>query len=383
MKLTTKQIAIFLLVLAMTALTVEGHSYFHPSSPYHDLLDYPCEVSVQENPSKDAPEIDLTGYIDLESADQDFVLESKQICIKEYPTAFNPSIVRWKGSLLMCFRTWHPITKSTDDIGMIWLDDDFNIKSPPTILQVPVYPTGIPSKKQDPRLIVVKDRLYMILNNVIKGAVSPEVRRMFFTEIHMDGDRLYTDPLEGFLNFEGEREQRWEKNWAPFEYNGELLLEYSHAPHRILRPVPGTSSCQEFSTSKCKPEWPWGILRGGTQAYLDGDKYIGFFHSTVNLPTVHSKGKIMPHYVMGAYTFAAEPPFEVTHVSPAPIVGKGFYTGPAYKTWKPLRVVFPGGFVFDDNYVWVVYGKQDHEVWVVKFDKKKLLDSLIPVSASR
>lgn len=372
----TNTLTLFVLFLSVFALHLQGQA---PTN--QQVLDYPFEGPGE--PSPEIPEKDLSQFRNLENYNQDFILESKQLFIKEYPTAFNPTIVRWNGTLLLCFRTWHPETKSTDDIGMVWLDDNFELISKPTILDVPIFHTGIPSKKQDPRLIVIDNRLYMVLNNVIKGAVSPEVRRMFITEVHYDGKRFYTDPLEGFFCYDGEREQRWEKNWAPFEYNGELLWSYSQTPHRILRPVFGAGECEEVAISKCKPNWPWGTIRGGTQAYIDGDKYLSFFHSSINLATVHSKGVVMPHYVMGAYTFSSTPPFEITHISPEPIVGKGFYSGPAYKTWKPLRVVFPGGFVFDDDYIWLVFGKQDHETWITKLDKRKLLDSLVPVDTEK
>lgn len=82
---------------------------------------------------------------------------------------------------------------------------------------------------------------------------------------------------------------------------------------------------------------------------------------------------------MGAYTFKAEPPFDITGISPEPIIGKDFYHGPEYKTWKPLLVVFPGGFVYDNDNIWVCYGKQDHEIWIVKLDRKGLFNSLTPV----
>lgn len=352
--------------------------------PTDIIYDYPNITSIPDvSEPKVIPLVQPASTCDeginLEDASQDFVLESKQIIIKEYPNAFNPTIVRFQGKLLMCFRTYEPVTKSTDNIGMVWLDENFELESAPSILQVPVFPTGMVSKKQDPRLIVVGDKLIMVLNNSIKGVLIPEVRRMFLTEIHLSGDQFYTDPLEPLFNYQGEREQRWEKNWTPFVYDGELLLAYSLFPHRILRPLTSLGICEEFALTNSSFNWNFGHIRGGTQAYLDGDKYLGFFHSSINMATVHSNGKVMPHYVMGAYLFSKEPPFEITHMSPEPIIGKGFYTGPAYKTWKPLRVVFPDGFVFDENYVWITYGKQDHEIWLAKIDKKKLIDSLIPV----
>ena len=97
------------------------------------------------------------------------------------------------------------------------------------------------------------------------------------------------------------------------------------------------------------------------------------------MATLHSKGKIIPHYFMGAYTFSANPPFKITRISREPIIGKNFYHGTSYKTWKPLHVVFPGGFVESDGYIWILYGRQDHEIWVAKLDKQKLFDGLIPV----
>ena len=83
---------------------------------------------------------------------------------------------------------------------------------------------------------------------------------------------------------------------------------------------------------------------------------------------------------MGAYTFEAKPPFALIAVSPEPIVFKGFYEPPYYKTWKPLRCVFPAGIIVDKDFVWIAYGRQDHETWVAKIDKKQLLKSLVPVS---
>jgi predicted GH43/DUF377 family glycosyl hydrolase len=63
-------------------------------------------------------------------------------------------------------------------------------------------------------------------------------------------------------------------------------------------------------------------------------------------------------------------------------VGTAFYTEPYYTTWKPLRVVFPMGYVFDGDYIWLAYGRQDFEIWVAKIDKKLLYESLMPVAVA-
>jgi len=99
------------------------------------------------------------------------------------------------------------------------------------------------------------------------------------------------------------------------------------------------------------------------------------------MASTHSEGKTIYHYFMGAYTFSNDPPFEITAISPKPIIGKHFYTGIAYKPyWKPIRCVFPCGYISDEEFIWIAYGREDHECWVAKLDKKRLLDSLVPVA---
>lgn len=318
------------------------------------------------------------AYLDLDQLAQDFVLETKQIHIPAYPGAFNPSVIRWNGSLLFSFRVRDPVHQATNGIGLIWLDEDFNPIGMPQILHIHYEDRNFPSKQQDPRLIQVGDRLMLAYNNTV-DPTKGELRRMYVAELTYDGTRFHAENPQALLDYPYLRADRSEKNWTPFDYEDKLMLAYSLNPHRIFTPIPDTNSCELVSETVCTPRWEWGTLRGGTPALKIGDQYLAFFHSSIHMPSAHSNGKNIIHYFMGAYTFSAQPPFELTQISPEPIFGPDFYTGPAYKTWKPLRVVFPCGFVMDENFAWVVYGKQDYEMWVVKIDKQKLLDSLIPV----
>jgi hypothetical protein len=155
-------------------------------------------------------------------------------------------------------------------------------------------------------------------------------------------------------------------------------------PHKILQPLfEGSGVCATYALTSRDLNWKWGDLRGGTPALrIDNERYLSFFHSSIPLASKHSDGREIPHYFMGAYTFMAASPFAITHISPEPIVGKDFYKGPAYKTHKPLRVVFPGGFIMNKRFIWVVYGRQDHELWVVKMEREGLLRSLEPIDQS-
>lgn len=46
-----------------------------------------------------------TDLINLEDIAHDYVLETKQIMLPQYPHAFNPSIVRWRGKILLSFQS--------------------------------------------------------------------------------------------------------------------------------------------------------------------------------------------------------------------------------------------------------------------------------------
>jgi predicted GH43/DUF377 family glycosyl hydrolase len=318
--------------------------------------------------------------IDLEEKTQDFVLETKRIIIPEYPNAFNASIVRWKNKLLMSFRHIpNRSSKFDSEIGLVWLDKNFNPISKPQLLDTRGPLASIPSRAEDARLIVINNALYMVYSNNVEQKITKGGFRVFIAQIEYDGDTFVATHKECLDVFEGETKQKREKNWAPFEYSGKLLLAYSLLPHRIFYPQQG--ACKTIALSKGAINWPYGELKGGTPALKVGNQYLAFFHSYIPLSTIHSDEKSILHYFMGAYAFGLEPPFKITHISQEPIIGKGFYKGAVYTPyWHPLRVVFPCGFIFDESHIWVSYGRQDHEMWIVKLDRKKLIESLIPIS---
>ena len=322
----------------------------------------------------------LFSMQDLEKMSQAFVLNLKKLEIPGYPNAFNPSIIRWQGSLLMSFRIIpNPVFSFNSSIGLVWLDDNFNPIGTPQILSMRTN-SLVPCRAEDARLLTVGDTLFLVYSDNEEEKITKGGFRVYISQLNFDGKQFSLHYVEKLSKFAGESKERREKNWVPFDYKGNLLLAYSIAPHKIFRPLLGTQKCETFADSSGLITWDWGELRGGTPGIQMGEEYLAFFHSQKKMKTIHSDEKEMLHYFMGAYTFSREPPFEVTKISPQPIVGKGFYKGPVYKPyWGSVRVVFPCGYVFDDKYIWIAYGRQDHEIWVVKLDKEGLLKSLIPV----
>lgn len=317
--------------------------------------------------------------IDLQQNIDSFILEEKQIFIEGYPDAFNPSLVRWyDGRLLLSFRARDPLTHSTHLMGFVWLNENFETLGPPTLLTIYGGFHLNSSRAQDPRIVRIGSEYYIAYNNILTNE-DRETRRMLVTRLHHEEDQFFIIHPQYLLNFVGDKKNWIEKNWAPFDYNGNLFFSYSLNPHRVFLPLLPGDACETIAVTSAEMDWKWGELRGGTPSLLFEDHYLGFFHSFVGMKSVQSKGKKMAHYFMGAYLFNTEAPFALTHMSSKPIIGSTFYSSPEYPTWKPLRVVFPGGFVYDENYVWVVYGRQDFESWVVKLDKKGLMNSLVSV----
>jgi predicted GH43/DUF377 family glycosyl hydrolase len=322
----------------------------------------------------------------LENLAQDFVLESKQIYLPQYPHAFNPSIIRWRDRLLLSFRVI-PNPKSTFDceLGVVWLDDEFNPISEPQLLNLRDECSVAPSRAEDARLIAIEDHLLMVYSDNPDKKISRAGFRVYISELLYDGDHFHVANTECFKQFKGESPNKREKNWVPFDYDENLLLSYSISPHVVFNPLFGAGACETAFATSSEIPWEWGELRGGTTALLNNGQYLAFFHSSVIMSSVESEGKNLPHYFMGAYTFCAEPPFALTQISSMPIIGHGYYIDTTHYQpyWKPLKCIFPCGFVFDEQYIWIAFGKQDHELWISKLDKQSLLQSLVPLNLSK
>lgn len=259
--------------------------------------------------------------IDLEEMFQDYVLEVRQLHIPDYPTACNASIVRWDNKLVLSFDAYSVGKEDQPDLmGLAILDENFNVTGIPQILDVPK------NLWQDARLVVLDNVLYLVFN----GAVDGGVRRTFIAQAYFDGIKFSLKAPQALLHFPGENPTQWERNWVPFVYNNALFLSTHLSPHRILRPLLGSQECEEIASSNFSGSWMWGTPKTGTTAHLDGKHYLAFFHSIKVMPSIHSEGKPIQHYFMGAYTFEDHPPFRITQMSKTPVIGKHFYHGPEY-----------------------------------------------------
>lgn len=323
----------------------------------------------------------FSDEIDLHKYQQDFVIKTRQIKIPEYPNAFNPSIIAWGKHYLLSFRVI-PDRKSSFDswIGLVFLSQDFEPISKPQKLHLTDPLSPIPPRAEDARLVRIGNYVYIVYSNNPDQKISRVGFRVYFAQLTYDMEGFEIENPQHLVHFEGETPNLREKNWVPFEHHSTLFFSYSLSPHTVLCPFFDTGTCQTFAESDVQHSWQWGILRGGTPGLLIGQDYLAFFHSSKKMKTVHSDGEEVLHYFMGAYLFSSDYPFELKKISPFPIIGKDFYSPPYHKPyWHPVRVIFPGGFIFNEKHIWIVYGRQDHEMWVVQLLKKPLLESLISI----
>lgn len=308
------------------------------------------------------------------------VLSTKRIILEEYPDAWNPTMIKIDQGYLLAFR-YTPDRENqawVSFIGVVLLNEAFEPITEPQLLTTRSKYSVTPSQSEDPRLFVYRGRIYLLYNDNV-DIIHPETwerRDLFMVELFFK-DNTFSFSLPIKLYYEPKYNSSWwQKNWIPFEWNKQLLLIYSIDPHEVIVPNLTNGACYLFNKTTPSHDWQFGILRGSSAALLVDGEYLAFFHSHVKTISPVSWGWELYHYFMGAYTFSAEPPFEVTKISPKPIIGEGFYTTCSY--YK--RVIFPGGFVVDGPLIYMAYGKDDCEMWIATLDKIALKKSLVSVA---
>lgn len=307
------------------------------------------------------------------------VVRSKKIDIPGFPGAFNPSIIGDGNGYILTFR-FIPDSERLwiSYIGIVLLDSSFNPASTP---QVITPRAGLlnepPSQAEDARIFAYRGELLLIYNDnhVLECPGLNERRDIYIAKLTRSGSFFEISPPVKLVHEEKYSRVLWQKNWSPFVWRDQLMITYSVDPHEVLHTDLNSGICRpSYEKGLLENRWAYGTLRGGTPALMVEGEYLAFFHSAIETKSKESRYQNMHHYYMGACTFSSEPPFAVTRMTPAPIIGKNFYS----LSDLPKRVVFPGGFIVEGNKVHVAYGKDDREIWVCTIDKKMLYQALLP-----
>jgi len=312
--------------------------------------------------------------------DAKIVLAVKEVNIRNMTAPYNPSLIESSSGYDLYFR-YDVINPKLEHapfssrIGVVPLNHQFEQRDREfTRIQLQS------EYADDPRVIMIGDKLYLFCNRLDEN--YPKCRFMCAANIDRNTYTVnYSTTLDMNLHWV-------EKNWSPFEYIGKdkkprLFLEYRINPRKLLElPNPQFNELKNVTVpaeaAYLSLTWSgkWGEISGGAPAKNIGGEYLGFFHSWFT-----DENRLV-WYVMGAYTFNAAPPFNLTGISKYPILFKGIYETPFINTASiDKRVIFPSGFVVenqdDRELIHLACGENDCSVKIVTLDKEQLLKSML------
>lgn len=313
----------------------------------------------------------------------DFVIDTKKISIPCYENVFNPSIIQTDQGLLLSFR-YCPYDRALplfSEIGLVYIDKNFNPISQPILLNMREGSPAKPHKCEDARLFEFDKKYFIIFNDSQDANLrKKDLRRdINLVELFCNSNRTFdvSKPLE-LRHYEDYETTCWQKNWYPIPTEDALYLGYTISPHELIDVNFETGICKtEVKQNFDSSHWRYGQLRGGTPALPTTEGYLTFFHSSIGISTPNSLFNKFYCYFMGAMILDKSPPHAIKKISVKPINHPSFYD--LHKKERK-KVIFPGGFIFQGNDIFLVYGKDDREIWVAKLDKEGLLNSLIDVN---
>jgi FkbM family methyltransferase len=262
--------------------------------------------------------------------------------------AFNGGLIRYGGRLLLAYRSgW-----SGSVCHVAELADDLAVRRSVRLeLHHPEAAAGC----EDPRPFVHSGRLHVAFVGVWKAAGQTRTSQLYarLTD-DFRVERVFRPAYPG-------RTFPKEKNWAFFEYGGELYAVYSVKPHVVLR-IDGDRATKVYE-EPYPWDWSGGFLRGGATPVLVGDRYYHFTHGRLN----HDRTST---YSVGLYTFEAAPPFRPIAAVEQPLLWAD--AAGARRDKSPLAVVFPQGAVLEGGRWHVGMGRNDTRLEVAMWDAAEL-----------
>lgn len=267
----------------------------------------------------------------------------------------NPSIIRWRGDLLLACRYERGKPNSLSRIGATKLSESYEPLDRGIKLQLPAiarppwrkylpYRKHIYKVNDDPRWLIWQDKLWIT-----------------YTDRNHQWIAQLDDDLQTVEAWRSPQENP-EKNWQFFVHQNELWCVYKMQPYVVhkINLVDGLIKFTEIHQSPVNFKWEqWGEPRGGTLPLLVDDHYYAFFHSN----EMCDNYKL---YHMGVYKFEAKPPFRVISVSRQPILSADLAARPRSFN-RRSSVVFPCGVLFENNKWIISLGWNDRECRIYEF----------------
>jgi predicted GH43/DUF377 family glycosyl hydrolase len=264
---------------------------------------------------------------------------------------FNASLIRWRGQLLLAYRTGWQGAK----IHVARLTDDYSVIDNTTLeLWHPRANYG----REDPRFFVWQDKLHLSFIGV-RG----QNRRITTHQLYacLDDDLRVSKIIYPHYD----KRMSWEKNHSYFGYGDRLFAVYTIKPHVVLELL--EDQAREAYVQSWNPIWPGGHLRGGASPVLVGDEYICFFH-----------GKREPEYLysLGVLTFDARPPFRPRRMLSEPLLWANRETQPRDQY---CPVIFPCGAILENDTWKISCGVHDRHTEIYEFSHRHIDRAMVRV----
>jgi predicted GH43/DUF377 family glycosyl hydrolase len=276
------------------------------------------------------------------------------------PGAYNPSIIRFRGRLVMTFR-FHETTLKTK-LGIAELDENFNV----IYLQELNLDEDDTLSLEDARLFIWKGELWMSF--VVSNWPNFPASQVKICKLSKPDHWRFSDKELYWLP----DRQTMEKNHVPLVFDDVFNIIYKHAiwqdnnPADIKQVIYAPFEKREMKNPALR--WPYGEIRGGTPPLPYKGHLISFFHSSVrNFPPPQPQC-----YFVGALVMKADKPFNMLSISKRPIIYGSDVGGDKSRFHWKTRVVFPLGAIADGENFRVSIGVNDSQCAIVTVTEKDL-----------
>lgn len=278
-----------------------------------------------------------------------------------FKQTFNPSWIFYNDELIMAVRAgnfWESPFSSY--IGICPLDPlSYEPLQAPIWLDIPL------SHPEDPRLIVVQGKLWMLIH--ARGTQASF--KVFACPLERVSGRwqLSSPPLE--LIYPDAPAGRIEKNWMPLIYQDELYLIYAMSPYTLIKPDLSTGLCTKVDVPPTIFPWAFGRAHGSAQVVPEKEGYIGIFHSAMRTEKRPFRPRTKYYYFLGAFTLTQD--LHLDKVSSGPFAIPGFYNQGGDGT-----VVFPCGLLNQKEELILSAGKNDRSTLIITLNKARIAETL-------
>jgi predicted GH43/DUF377 family glycosyl hydrolase len=308
---------------------------------------------------------------------------------------FNGSICKYKDKTLFAYRM--ECLKSTKNIkwfdwisiGLTELSQDLKNEFEPSLrfrcqIKLSAQSKKLPDALQGQERINVLNgdhwedpRLFTLNNGKELWICFTNGYEIGFAQLFVDFKKNTVEPRVQFMcESIGEKtmdKDRREKNWTPFDKNGELWVHYQYSPQHIIYQLDKKTGNviktikHETPDSLIQKEKTWmGSIRGGTPAISLNDKYnITFFHTRTNYCTpyyaYYTAGTLLFEKNSGKIVYCSD-----TIIKPSSFINIVPRPG-------QLSVVFPAGIIKNGENIIVSYGLNDYDTFVLKLKLKDVI----------